>query len=71
MYITICEIDDQFKFNAWNRALKAGALENIEGWDGEGGGRGVWDRGHMYTYGWFMSMYGKTHHNIGKQLASS
>ena len=25
--------------------------ENLEGWDGEGGGRGVRDRGHMYTYG--------------------
>ena len=51
MYITISEIGHQSKFDAWNRALKAGALENIEGWDGEGGGRGVWDRGHMYTYG--------------------
>ena len=31
-----------------------------EGWDGEGGGRGVQDGGHMYTCGGFMSMYGKT-----------
>ena len=23
--------------------------DNLEGWDGEGGGRGVWDQGHMYT----------------------
>ena len=23
--LTICEIDDQSKFDAWNRALKAGA----------------------------------------------
>jgi len=22
-----------------------------EGWDGEGGGRGVWDGGHVYTHG--------------------
>ena len=29
-------------------------------WDGEGGGRGVQDGEHMYTHGWFMSMYGKT-----------
>ena len=28
-----------------------------EGWDGEGGGMGVQDRGHMYTHGSFMSMY--------------
>ena len=30
------------------------------GWDGEGGGE------HMYTHGWFMSMYGKNHYNIIK-----
>ena len=29
-------------------------------------GGGFWDEGHMYTHGWFMSMYGKTHHNIVK-----
>ena len=27
---------------------------------------GVQDGGHMDTQGWFMSMYGKTHHNIVK-----
>ena len=25
--------------------------DNPEGWDGEGGGRGVWDGVHMYTRG--------------------
>ena len=40
--------------------------DDPEGWKGEGGGRGVHDEGHMYTRGWFMSMYGKTHHNIVK-----
>ena len=34
--------------------------DDPEGWDGEGGGRGVHDGEHMYTHGWFMSMYGKT-----------
>ena len=35
--------------------------DNPEGWGGEGGGRGVQDgRGHMYTCGQFMLMYGKT-----------
>ena len=29
---------------------------NPEGWDG----------GHMHTYGWFVSVYSKTHHNIVK-----
>ena len=33
-----------------------------EGWDGEGGGRGFQDGEHMYTDGWFMSMYGKNHY---------
>ena len=34
--------------------------DNPEGWDGEGGGRGVQDGEHMYTRGRFMSVYGKT-----------
>ena len=37
--------------------------DDPEWWDGEGGGSGVQDGGHMYTRGWFMSM-GKTHHDI-------
>ena len=40
--------------------------DNPEGCDAKGGGRGVQDEGHTYTHGWFMSMYGKTHHNIVK-----
>ena len=34
--------------------------DDPEGWDLEGGGRGVQDGEHMYTRGRFMSMYGKT-----------
>ena len=34
--------------------------DDLEGWNGEGGGRGVHDGEHMYTHGGFMSMYGKT-----------
>ena len=34
--------------------------DDPEGWDGEGGGRGVQDGEHMYTCGGFKSMYGKT-----------
>ena len=33
--------------------------DDPEGWDGEGGGRGVQDGVHMYTCSEFMSMYGK------------
>ena len=34
--------------------------DDPEGWDGEGGGRGVQDGKHVYTHGGFMLMYGKT-----------
>ena len=34
--------------------------DDPEGWDGEGGRRGVQDGEHRYTRGRFMSMYGKT-----------
>ena len=50
MYIIICETNLQARFDAWDRVLG----------DGEGGGRGIPDREHMYTHGGFMSMYGKT-----------
>ena len=44
--------------------------DNPEGWDKEGGGRGVQNGGHECIHGWSMSMYGKNHYNIVKQLAS-
>ena len=31
-----------------------------EGWYREGGGRGIQDGEHVYTYGGFMLVYGKT-----------
>ena len=34
--------------------------DDPEGWDREGGRRGVQDGEHMYTHGWSVSMYGKT-----------
>ena len=45
--------------------------DDREGWDGEGGGRGVQAGDYIYTHGWFMWMYGNNHHNIVKQLASN
>ena len=39
------------------------ALDDPEGWDGAGGEREAQDGEHMYTHGWFMWMYGKTHQN--------
>ena len=41
---------------------KPGHQDSPEGWEVEGG-LGWW---RMYTHGWFMSMYGKNHHNIVK-----
>ena len=40
--------------------LRAVHWDDPEGLDGEGCGSGVQDGEHMYTYGGFMSMYGKT-----------
>ena len=34
--------------------------DDPEGWDGEGGGRGVQDGEHTNSHGGFKSMYGKT-----------
>ena len=51
MYITICETDDQSKFDYEAGHSKPVHWDNSEGWDGEGGGRGVQDAGHMYTHG--------------------
>ena len=38
-YITICKIDSQGEFAVWLRELKPGLCNNLEGWDGEDGGR--------------------------------
>ena len=43
--------------------LKLVHWDNSKGWDGEGGEKGVHNGEHMYTYGRFMSMYGKNHYN--------
>ena len=40
------------------------------GWDGQGGGGGSSGvRGHMYTYGQFMLLFGKNQHSSVKQLS--
>ena len=63
-YITICKIDSQWEFAVWLREFKLGLCNNLEGWDGEGEKEGsLRGRGHMYTYGWFMLMFGRNQHN--------
>ena len=40
-YITLCKMDSQWEFAVWFRELKPGLCNNLEGWDGEGGGKDV------------------------------
>ena len=46
-YITLCQIDSQWEFVIWLRELKPGLISNLEGWDGEGGGRDIQVGGDM------------------------
>ena len=68
MYITICEIDFQSRLDVWDRVLRAGAL----GWPWRMGWGGRWegvqDGGHMYTCGWFMSMYGGNYYHKKRSI---
>ena len=61
MYITICKTDDQCKSSGWSRGPKASVLGQPRGieWERRWDGCSGWG-GHMYTYGRFMLMYGKT-----------
>ena len=38
-YITIYKIESQWEFAVYLRELKQGLCNNLEGWNGEGGGR--------------------------------
>ena len=44
-YTTTCETDSQWGFAARCRELNPGNCDPLETWDGEGGGRGVQERG--------------------------
>ena len=68
-YISICKIDSQWVFAIWLMELKPRLCNNLERWDGgrwEGASR---ERGCIYTYGWFMLMFGRNQHNSVKQLS--
>ena len=45
--ITICKINSQREFAVWLKKLKPGLCINLEGWDGEGDGREVQNRGDI------------------------
>ena len=46
---TICKRDSQWEFAVWLRKLKQGLCVNLEGWDGEGDGRGLQKGGDICT----------------------
>ena len=50
MDIIISEMNRQSRFDAWDRALRTGAVGWPEGWDGERGGRVVQDGGHVHLW---------------------
>ena len=60
------ETDHQPRLDAWDKCSGLVHWEDPEGWDGEGGGRGVQDGEHMEIHGWFVSMYGKNRYNTVK-----
>ena len=48
-YINKCKLDSQQEFAVWLRKLKQGLCINLEGWDGEGGGREFQKGGDICT----------------------
>ena len=56
--ITLCKIDSPWESDIWLREFKPELCGNLEGWDGEGGGREVQEGGDMCLpmadSGWWM-----------------
>ena len=46
-YITVCKVDNRWEFAVRLKELKPGLGDNLEGWDGGGGGRDVPVEGNM------------------------
>ena len=60
MYNIMYEMSRQSRFDARYWMLGAGALGQPRGRVGEGGGRRVQDGERGYTFGGFISIFGKT-----------
>ena len=60
MYIILCEIDRQSRFDAWDKVLRLFHWDDPEGWCGEGSEREAQDGEHMYTCGGLILIFGKT-----------
>ena len=66
-YITMCKIDSQGEFAVCLRKLKQGLCINLEGWDGEGGGRGVGSGWGTHVHPWQIHVdVWQNQHNILK-----
>ena len=50
MYIIISETKCQSRFDARDRVLRDGALDDLEGWDRERGGRGFRMGTHVHPW---------------------
>ena len=61
-------MDSQWEFAVWLGEFKLGLWDNLKEWDVVGGRRQVQEGGDVYTYYWFMLMYGRSQHNTVKQL---
>ena len=48
-YATTYKIDSQWEFAVWLRELKLGLCNNLEGWDGDRGGRELQQGGDICT----------------------
>ena len=50
IYTTIYKIESWWEFDVWLRELKPGPSDNLEGWDGVGGGREVQEEGGICIF---------------------
>ena len=57
-YITIYKIDSEWEFAVWLTKLKQGICIQLEGWDGEGGGREVQKGGEKKGWIFLKRFYG-------------
>ena len=46
-YIIVCKIDSKVEFAVQHKEFNPVLWDNLEGWDGEGSGRGIQEGGHM------------------------
>ena len=45
IHMTVCRIDSRWEFAVWLRELKPGLCDNLEEWDGVGGGKEIQEGG--------------------------